>query len=227
MIQEDSYKIKFEKLEPWTAEIFQVAKKDLRNEHLLKTPSFAQKHFPRQALDKLTSEEFGAAYYKEITEGNEELGEKVVAHWVMKHAELYEFFAAELSKINPQFDQIVSLPADVSSFLLNTSVGKFGALATYLFCVMNAGVLPDEQLIKLREMALSEKSSAQLKEEKPVLDSLDQMKEHYERQMRKLTEKYEKRMQGLERKYIQDTEGLKRQISMLHKKMGDACASVR
>ncbi|MBS0603908.1 MAG: hypothetical protein JSS60_02595 [Verrucomicrobia bacterium] len=226
MIKEDPYKIKFEKLQPWTNDIFQAVKKDLRNDHLLKTPSFVQKHFPKRALDKLTIEEFAAAYIKEIAEGDEELGEKVVARWVMKNAELYQFFASELSKINPQFDQIDSLPAEVSSFLLNTSVGKFGATATYIFCVMNAVVLTEEQFNKLKELALAEKNSVQTKEEKPAFASLDAMKEHYEKEIRKLTEKYEKRMQGVERKYVQDVEGLKKQISQLHKKLGEKCAAV-
>ena len=220
MIKEDTYRIKFDKLQPWINDIFQAVKKDLRNDHLLKTPSFVQKYFPKRALDKLTNEEFAAAYLKEIAEGDEELGEKVVARWVMKNAELYQFFATELSKVNPKFDEIESLPPEVSSFLLNTSVGQYGATATYIFCVMNAVVLTEEQLSRLREMAIAESAQAKTQEEKRSFVSIDSLREHYEKEIRKLTEKYEKRMQGLERKYVQDVDGLKKQIAQLHKKLG-------
>ncbi len=220
MIKEDSYRIKFDKLQPWINDIFQAVKKDLRNDHLLKTPSFVQKYFPKRALDKLTNEEFAAAYLKEIAEGDEELGEKVVARWVMKNAELYQFFATELSKVNPKFDEIESLPPEVSSFLLNTSVGQYGAAPTYIFCVLNAVVLTEEQLNRLREMAVAESAQSKTQEEKRSFDSIESVREHYEKEIRKLTEKYEKRMQGVERKYVQDVEGLKKQISQLHKKLG-------
>src|SRR5262245_31906385 len=121
MIKEDSCKIKFEKLSPWITEIFQVLKKELKNDHLLKTPSFVQKHFPKRTIDKVTAEEMAAAYLKEMAEGDEELGEKVITRWVMKNAELYQFFVTELSKINPKFDEIESFPPDVGVHLFNTS----------------------------------------------------------------------------------------------------------
>lgn len=226
MIKEDPYKLKFEKLQPWIVDIFQVIKKDLRNDHLLKNPSFAQKHFPKRGLDKLSNEEFAGAYAKEILEGDEELGEKVVARWVMKNAELYHFFATELSKINPKFDEIESLTPEVSSFLLNTSVGQFGASATYIFCVMNAVVLAEEPLQKLREAALDEKAQAVSQDVKQSFESVEVVREHYVKEIRKLTEKYEKRMQGIERKYVQDVDGLKKQISQLHKKLGERSVAV-
>lgn len=222
MIKEDTYRTKFEKLQPWISEIFQAVKKDLRNDHLLKTPVFVQKHFPKRALDKLTNEEFSAAYLSEIAEGNEELGEKVVARWVMKNAELYQFFATELSRINPKFDEIENLSPEFSAFLLNSSVGQFGAAATYVFCVLNAVVLTEEQLCKLREMAIAESARAKPQEEKGAFGSIDAVCEHYEKEIRKLSEKYEKRMQGVERKYMQDVEGLKKQIAQLHKRLGDS-----
>lgn len=215
MLKEDLYKIKFNKLLPWAQEIFHPIKKDLKNDHLLKNPSFAQKHFPKRAVDKLTTEEFAAAYMQEIVEGDEELGEKVVARWVMKNAELYEFFATQLSKVNPKFDEIESLTPEVSAFLLNASLAQFGAAATYIFCVMNAVVLTEEQFAKLRELAL-------VKEEQVTTEPV----KDYEKEIRKLTEKYEKRIQGIERKYIQDVEGLKKQIAQLHKKLVEKSVAV-
>jgi DNA repair ATPase RecN len=219
MIKEDSYKIKFEKLDPWKCDIFQAVKKDLRNEHLLKSPAFIQKYFPKRSLDKLTIEEFSGAYLNAVAEGDEELGERIVTRWVLKNAELYQFFVTELSKINPKYDEIESLSPEVSSFLLNTSVGQFGASVTYIFCVLNAVAFTEEQLVKLREMAIVEKTQMKPQEEKRSFESVETVREHYEREMRKLTEKYEKRMQGMERKYVQDVEGLKKQIAQLHKKL--------
>jgi DNA repair ATPase RecN len=226
MIKEDPYQIKFDKLSPWIIDIFQVIKKDLRNDHLFKSPAFVQKHFPKCSLDKLTIDEFANAYVKEFAEGNEELGEKVVARWVLKNADLYQFFVAELSKINPKYDEIDCLSAEIGSFLLSTSISRFGATATYIFSVLNAVVFTDEQFRKLREMALLEKSQAKPLEEKRIFESIEAVKEHYEKEMRKLTEKYEKRMQGVERKYIQDVEGLKKQIAQLHKKIGERSVGV-
>ena len=226
MIKEDPYRIKFEKLQPWSVDIFQVLKKDLRNDHLLKNPSFAQKHFPKRGLDKLTNEEFAGAYAGEIAEGDEDLAEKVVARWVMKNAELYHFFAAELTKINPKFDEIESLSPEISSFLLNTSVSQFGAPATYIFCIMNAVVLAEESLLKLREVAIAEKTQAAPSEEKQSFESVEAVREHYTKEMRKLTEKLEKRLQGMERKYVQDVDGLKKQIAGLHKKLGERAVAV-
>lgn len=227
MIKEDPYKIKFEKLQPWTSAIFHAVKKDLRNDHLLKNPSFAQKHFPKRAIDKLTVEEFASGYLKEIAEGDEDLGEKIVARWVLKNAELYQFFATELTKINPKYDEIEQISNETSAFLLNASVGQFGATATYIFCILNAVVFTEEQLSKLREIALAEKADEKPKEDKQSFESIEAAKVHYEKEMRKLSDKYEKRMQGAERKYVQDVEGLKKQISQLHKKLeGKACGGV-
>jgi hypothetical protein len=219
MIQEDSYKIKFDKLKPWAALIFHPIKKELRNEHLLKTPAFAQKHFPKRALDKLTSEEFAAAYLSEIAEGSEEVGENVVTRWMMKNGEVYQLFATELTKINPKFDEIESLPADVSALLLNTAVAQFGASATYIFSIMNAVVLNEEQLNKLREMALLEISNQAVNQDVQGFKSVEEATQHYEKAISKLTEKLEKRLQGVERKYNQDVDGFKKQIAQLHRKL--------
>jgi hypothetical protein len=221
MVKEDLYSIKFDKLQPWGNEIFCTIKKELKQEHLVKTPAFVQKYFPKRALDKLTNEEFAAAYLKEIAEGDEELGEKVVARWVMKHAELYQWFATELGKINPQFDAIESLSLEFSAHLLNTSVAQFGAAPTYIFCVMNAVVLTEEQLTELRTLSIAESAQAKQQTEERSFESIGAVREYYEKEMRKRVEKYEKRLQGVERKYVQDIDGLKKQISQLHRKLGE------
>src|SRR5690242_12352675 len=101
MIQEDPYQLKFAKLLPWAAEIFQAIKREIKGDYVRQHPQFVYKHFQKRALDKLTMEEITAACTQEITDGNEEFAEWVVTRWVMKHAEMYQYFATELSKINP------------------------------------------------------------------------------------------------------------------------------
>jgi len=226
MIKEDPYRVKFDQLRPWAFEIFQTIRKDLRNEHLLKSHAFVQKHFLKRPLDKLTIDEMSNAYLKEIAEGDEELGEKVAARWVLKNAELYQFFVTELSKINPKYDEIEALPGDVSSYLLNIAVSQFGAQTVYIFTILNAVVFTQEQLNQLREIALLEKASEKPEEESRPFISVESVKEQYEKEIRKLSEKYEKRMQGIERKYFQDVEGLKKQIAQLHKKLGERTIGV-
>jgi hypothetical protein len=211
----NEYPAKFEILGPWIHDIFQLIKKELMRD------AFVQKHLPKRVLDKLPLEEFSAMYLKEIAEGNEELGDKVLARWVLKHAELYHFFIEELSKVNPKYDEIVDLPSDVSSYILNTSVSRYGAVATYIFSILNAVVFTEDQLQHLREIALLEKSQAKPPaEEKSAFASIEEVHERYEAKMRKLVEKYEKRVLGIERKYVQDVEGLKKQIAELHRKAG-------
>ncbi len=226
MIKEDLYKTKFEKLSPWILMIFQTVKKDLRADHLVKSPAFAQKHFPKRAIDKLTIEEFAAAYLKEIDEGDEELGEKIVTKWVLKNAEIYQFFVTELSKINPKYDEIESIPDETSRFLLNTSVQQYSATIVYIFCILNAVVFSEQQLTKLREMALAETAAEKIEEDKRTFESVESVKEHYEKEMRKLIDKFEKRLLGVERKYVQDVEGLKKQISQLHKRIAEKMLGV-
>jgi hypothetical protein len=219
MIKEDPFKIKFGKLQPWIYPIFQAIKKELRNDHLVKSPAFVQKHFPKRAIDKLTLEEFANAYMREVMEGDESLGEKIAARWVLKHAELYHFFLTQLSKINPKYDDIEHLPEEAGNFLFDTALSQFGATATYIFCILNAVVFTEEQLSRLKELALAEKEDKKIQEEKRSFDSVEAVKAHYEKEMLKMLEKYEKRMQGIERKYIQDVDGLKKQIAQLHKKL--------
>ena len=143
---------------------------------------------------------------------------------MIKNADLYNFFAYELAKINPKYNEIESISDEMSVFLLNASIHQYGAISTYLFCILNAVVFTDQQLKKLREMALSEK--AQQPEEKPAFKSVDDVKEHYEKELRKVMEKCENKVQGLERKYIQDVEGLKKQIAQLHKKLAEKAVVV-
>ncbi len=219
MIKEQLYSEKFAHLEPWVESIFTSVKKDLRNEHLRKNPQFVNKYFSKRPLNKITSSELQDAYYKEILEGNEEIGEWVVARWMFKNAEIYQFFAVNLSKINPDFEQIEEIPEDKALVLMRQAVAQFGAVATYVFSVFNAVSFPAGIFQALRDEAVQAVPSAEVAEEAL---SLEDLKAKYEREIAKLTDKFEQKMQGMQRKYTDDVQGFKKQIAQLQRRLQDA-----
>lgn len=222
MIQEDLSQIKFGKLKPWESEIFQLIRKDIKGEYLRQHPQFIHKHFQKKAIDKLTAEEIVRAASQEIADGNEAFAEWAVARWVMKNSEIYQYFASELMKINPKFDEIALIQDDVAERLLKMATVQFGAKRTYIFAVMNSVSFSQQTFDKLRAAAEAEPSVVN---EEVVGETVEAVKAHYEQMIQKMTDKYEKRLQGLEKKYIVDTEGLKKQIAQLHKKLGEqSCA---
>lgn len=216
MIKEQTYGEKFALLEPWLDAIFGCVKKELRSEHLRRNPQIVNKYFSKKALDKITNEEIKDAYYAEILQGNEEIGEWVASRWMFKHAEIYQFFAVCLSKINPDFEQIEEIPEDKALALMQSSVGQFGAATTYIFSIFNVVSFPQAVFQSLKEVAL-----------KPVTEevvpsealSLEALREKHEKEIAKLTDKYEKRLLGLQRKYTDDVSGFKKQIADLQRRM--------
>jgi hypothetical protein len=219
MIQEDPSQVKFGKLAPWAAEIFQLIKKDLKGEYLRQNPQFVHKHFQKKNVEKLTNEDLVQACTQEISDGNEAFAEWAGARWVMKNAEIYQFFATELTKINPQFDQIEVIPEGVETNMLKTATQHFGAKRTYIFAVLNAVRFSQKAYEQLRAAAEAEvETSPAVKVEGETVESV---KARYESMIQKMTDKYEKRLQGLEKKYVVDMEGMKKQISQLHKKLGE------
>ena len=227
MINEDPFKKKISLLQPWMSLIVQAIKKEIKNEHLRKESGLVQKYFQKKAIEKLNVEELSEAYFKEIAlEGNEEAGEWLTTRWVLKHAELYQFFAGELTKINPKFDEIAQIPSESAQLMLRYSVNQFGATTTYIFSILNSVMFAEEDYLKLREAALKELETKVIDEESALpQETVEEIKSRYEKEIQKLTGKYEKRLQGVERKYFQDVEGLRKQISQLHKKIGEMCAS--
>jgi len=156
----------------------------------------------------------------------DELGEWLTTRWVLKHAELYQFFAGELTKINPKFDEIAQIPSENAQLMLRYSVNQFGATTTYIFSILNSVMFAEEDYLKLREAALKELETKVIAEESAFpQETVEAIKSRYEKEIQKLTDRYEKRLQGVERKYFQDVEGLRKQISQLHKKIGEMCAS--
>ncbi len=223
MIQEDLSQIKFAKLKLWENEIFQLIRKDIKGEYLRQHPQFVSKHFQKKATDKLTADEIVKASIQEIAEGNEAFAEWAIARWVMKNGEIYQYFASELMKINPKFDEIESIEESTAARMLKEAVAQFGAKRTYFFAVMNSVSFGLKTFEALRAAAEAEpvETAQEVSEE-----SIEAVKARYEAQIQKLTDKYEKRLQGLEKKYVIDTDGLKKQIGQLHKKIGEL-SSVR
>ena len=218
MLQKEIYQDVFGQLEQWSDEIFSVIKKEIKNDYMRHNPQFFRKYFAKKDPAKLTAQELGAACLQEVKEGNEELGEWLISRWLVKHGDMYQFFATELSKINPQFDEIEVISDEASEALVRVSSEQFGLTTTYVFCVLNQVRLASGSFEKLRKDAETEKNTVKPVEEK-ASEGVEATIKRYEGIVQKLTEKYEKRLQGLEQKYFNDVEGLKKQIAQLHRRL--------
>lgn len=222
MLKDATYKEKFARLNPWLPVIIEVIKKDLRNEHLKKDWMFVKYYFPGKNVNKLTSEELVQAYKHSLESGEkiEELGEFLTNRWLLKNTDLYSFFEEELSRINPNFQELEILDSKTASSLMENAVKHFGALNTYIFSVLNSVVFPDEtfNILEKRAEEESKKCAAEAKilQEK---QSIDEMKRDYEQQIARLTDKYEKKLIGFQKKYHNDIDMLKKQVSGLQRKL--------
>lgn len=220
MHKDMTYKEKFELLGAWGLEVLQDVKKDLKQEHFRKDVAFVQKHFAKRPVHKLTTEEILSAYASELKEGNEEIGEWIASRWVLKNAEVYNFFAQELTKINPNFDEIDSFSADVEQNLTQHAVLQFGALTTYLFSILTSVVFSESVYAQLRKLAEQQIAATQV-QTAPKEESLEMVQKRYETAIAKLTEKYEQKLQGFHKKYSQDVEGLQKQVGQLQRRLSE------
>lgn len=229
MIDELPYKNKFELLSPWNKEMIVSIKKEVKTELTKKDSILTQRLFDRKKVDKLSMDEMAAlCIHKVIETGDEELGEWIVSRWVFKHAEIYQFFAQELSAINPKFDEIEVIELSKEKFLLTYAIEHFGAIDSYIFCVLNSVVLSKEAEQSLKAKAEEELREKKAREEKmaPVL-SMEEVKQKYEAEILKLTDKYEKRLLGVARKHQVDVEGFRKQISQLQRKLEEVRIGAR
>lgn len=222
MIKDSTYKEKFVHLKKWMPHIVESVKKDLKNEHLKNDWGFVKNYFPGKNPNKLTAEELAEAYAHAIenSEKAEELAEFVSNRWLLKHSDLYYHFEKELTKITPDFNDLQELDKQKSLELMEGAIPLFGALHTYLFCILNSVVFPKEVYDTLSERA--EKSVEMAKMEAKAnaeMKSLEDMQRSYEQQIARLTDKYEKKILGLQKKYAIDTDGLKKQIATLQRKL--------
>ncbi len=222
MIKESGYQEKIEMATPWLAEVIELIKKDLKNEHLKIDRDFCKRYFLGKGPNMVTIAEMVPAYLQDIKEGNVGLGEFIASRWILKNTDVYGFFEEELKKLNPDFDTLPDLDETLAHSLMKQSMKQFGAVKTYLFCLFNSVVFSDTLYAELRKNALAH--SAHLKEEKEkeeVERSLEAMQKRHAREIAALSERHEKKLAGMQKMYLNDTEVLKSQIRNLQSKMSD------
>ncbi len=214
-------KDKFQTLQPWLSQILYSIKKEIKTEHLSKSPAFYKAHFGNRPLNRLTNEEICAVYEKQLLQGDhEDLSEWVVNRWVFRHGDIYQHFADRLAKINPDFDAIKNLDEAQSKQVLSGATETFGALPIYLFTVLNGVVFPKNIIEELRSLA--EKQEAQLEEECAALElkeNIEQMKTRYHSELSRMEKKYEDKLTGVMKKHVTDVEALKKQIRSLQQQL--------
>jgi len=222
MLKNTTYKEKFAMLSPWMPFIVEAIKKDLKNDHLRKDMAFVRQYFAGKNTNKITTEDLVQAYTHALAneENGEDLAEFVSNRWLLKHSDLYHHFEQELTKIDPNFSDLEVMEKEPSMAIMEKAVKEFGAPETYLFCVLNSVVFPDEVYKLLNQRAEQHvKHSIAAAEEQKKQSSAEAIQQDFEQQISRLTDKYEKKLQGMQKKYNTDTEILKKQITNLQRKL--------
>ena len=218
MYKNKSYKEKFVDLAPWFSGIVHNVKKEIRSEHLKKSPSFTKQYFSQANPQKLTSEELAKGYLRaiEAEENGEDIAEFIASRWLMKQSEIYHEFEKELGKIASDFSELESIDKEFADQLC----GQFGPQDVYIFSVLNSVVFPDETFGSLREKALEACKAAE-KNFEDERRSAEVQKEarNYQLEMARLVDRYEKKLSGLQKKYVADTDALKKQIAALQRSL--------
>ena len=222
MIKDLSLKSKIEFLGPVLGRVLQDIRRDIKQEHLKKDRAFVQKYFGKNHVDKVSAEEIEKAYFTEIVSvGNEELASWVVSKWILKHAELYEYFVTELSKINPRFEEIELLDMDVAKSIAARSVDQFSVIDTYIFSVMNSVAFADEIFHHFKQEVEQLQSNQAKGIEQSEELSLQELMRRHNQELGKLSDRYEKRLQAVSKRYVQDIEGLKKQLAAVQKRLSE------
>ena len=222
MLKESTYKEKFTMLQAWMPLIIDEIKKDLKSDHLKRDPGFFRAFFPGKNVSKITTEELTEGYLKAIesNENTEELAEFIANRWLLKHSDLYYYFEQELGKINPNFNELKDIEKSLATKIMEGATEQFGVIATYIFCIFNSVVFPEEIYKKMSQDAVQD--AAKAKEEAEINAeeaSVEAMKRNHEQLVARLTDKYEKKLLGLQKKYTIDVETLKKQIAVLQRKL--------
>jgi hypothetical protein len=222
MLKDATYKEKFVILKNWMPEIIETVKKDLKAEHLKKDWMFAKKYFPGINLNKVTNTELVAGYQSAMDgeEKGEEIAEFISNCWLLKNGELYHYFEEELTKVNPNFNEIKVLEPSKSQEISEKAIKQFGAYKTYLFTVLNSVAFQEKDLNNLK--SLSEKDLKETENVEKVLvgkQNIEEVEKFYDVKIARLTDKYEKKISGLQKKYMQDVEAFKKQIAILQAKL--------
>lgn len=222
MLKNSTYKEKFAMLKSWMPALVEDVKKDLKNEHLKNDWMFVKKYLGGKNLNKVTNEDIAQAYSTAVAEEDsaEEIGEFLSNRWLLKHGDIYQYFEAKLTAIDPNFSDLETIDKSKAQDIVDGSVKQFGPVNTFMFAVLNSVVFPKDVYEALgRKAEDSARHKAEEMQTKQAHDSLESMQRTYDQQIARLTDKYEKKLSGLQKKYIQDTDALKKQISSLTKKL--------
>jgi hypothetical protein len=226
MLKETTYAEKFVILRDWIGHIVEEIKKDLKNEHLKKDLGFFKTHFAGKSLAKVGVEEMTPVYEQILPGGDEQLGEFVAARWLLRHTDIYKFFEAELSKIQPEFSELQEIADDKAHSIVNVAVSRYGIVNTYLFCVMNSVVFSEEiyrqMAVKATEAHQHESQEAERNHQAKCVEDL---KVNFEMQVSRLKDRYEDKLSGLQKKYLRDVDGLKKEVANLQRKLAQLVRS--
>lgn len=141
-------------LRSWLPEIVTQIKKDLKNDHLTADKAFLRKYFPNERRHKLEAADLVPAYSRELFEvGNEGLAEFICYRWLLRHRDLYDYFAKRLETITGDFDKINQLDDSQAGPWVKEAISLFGAPDTYVFVVLNSVVVSDGLLKDLANQA--------------------------------------------------------------------------
>src|SRR5271170_5261701 len=128
-------------------------KKDIKTELIKFDYRVFQKLFGKTYITKLTIKELADPVYEEICLGNTALEEWLIAKWVHRNTEIYQFFAQHLSAINPKFEEIKEIVEPKGAMLAKEAIQHFGAAKTYLFSVLNSVAFTPSLMEKLAGLA--------------------------------------------------------------------------
>ena len=213
-MHELSYHKKILLCKPWLSDIVCAVKKDLKQEHLAKDPTFCKRYFLGKSFNQITKDQLAAAYLRELEEGNGALAEFICTRWLLKHTDIYALFEIHFQKIAKDFEEIAQLDVEIENALKKESVEKFGFLNTFIFSLFNSVVFSEKTFLELKSGAQMQEMKKNEEDEKL---SLQKMQERYERKISSLCEKYEKKLSGFQKKYLKDIKKLQQEISHLRK----------
>jgi hypothetical protein len=205
-------KEKFDWIQEWHPYLFNLVKRDLRNEHLRNDPAFAKKYLGK-TFPKADTQELVEGYRAAIQDGQEGLVDFLFQAWLLKKTDIYHYFAEELSKISEDFTELDTLDSQVAKEISDKAVHQFGALDTILFALMNGVVFPPSLFEELKKKAHEEEriKKKNADEQAAIKDREDLIRD-YELRLQRLMDKYEKKLLGMEKKYHNDTAALKKQL---------------
>lgn len=203
-------------LAPLMAAIVEEIKKEIKNDHLRNDHKFCGQYFPSKHITKLTVPELQEGYLNalEADEHAEIVGDFIAQRWIVKKADVYNFFETMLMQITPEFSELSEIELPKAQEMVSKSVEQFGPVDVYLFSVLNAVVFPETVLNDLKKQALeSWQKTASAKNDSESQKAAGSV------ELSRLTEKYEKKLSDLQAKYHRDTQNLKKQVANLQRKL--------